>query len=79
MKWPRRASSRSARCSASNTSRAMRTLGAAAGSAALTLFNANLAGCWNWWGYGNDRQFLTKKGVQVSALWAMVQRVTGQR
>jgi poly(3-hydroxybutyrate) depolymerase len=46
---------------------------------ALTLFNANLAGCWNWWGYGNDRQFLTKKGVQVSALWAMVQRVTGQR
>lgn len=45
---------------------------------ALSLFNTNLQGCWNWWGYGNDKQYLTKEGVQVHAIWAMVQRITGQ-
>jgi len=44
----------------------------------LSLFNTNLEGCWNWWGYAGDRQFLTKQGVQVGAIWSMVQRVTGQ-
>ena len=45
---------------------------------ALTLFNTNPNGCWNWWGYSSDTQYLTKQGVQISALWSMVQRVTGQ-
>jgi hypothetical protein len=45
---------------------------------ALSLFNTNLEGCWNWWGYGNDKQYLTKQGVQVQAIWSMVQRITGQ-
>jgi poly(3-hydroxybutyrate) depolymerase len=45
----------------------------------LSLFNTNMEGCWNWWGYADDKQFLTKEGVQVGAIWSMVQRVTGQR
>jgi hypothetical protein len=36
-------------------------------------------GCWNWWGYAGDKHFLTKQGVQVGAIWSMVQRVTGPR
>ncbi|HXO91140.1 MAG TPA: depolymerase [Stellaceae bacterium] len=43
-----------------------------------SLFNTNPNGCWNWWGYAGDKQFLTKQGVQVRAIWSMVQRVTGQ-
>ena len=43
-----------------------------------TISDANLEGCWNWWGYAFDTQFLTKQGVQISALWSMVQRVTDQ-
>ena len=39
---------------------------------------ANPEGCWNWWGYADDRQFLTKKGVQVTALWNMVLRLEGK-
>jgi len=27
---------------------------------------------------GNDAQYLTKQGVQISAIWSMVRRVTGQ-
>ena len=42
------------------------------------LIYANPEGCWNWWGYGDDRQFLTKKGVQVDAIWKMVQRLEGK-
>ena len=45
---------------------------------ASSLLNTNPEGCWNWWGYAGDKQFLTKQGVQVSAIWSMVQRVTGQ-
>jgi poly(3-hydroxybutyrate) depolymerase len=45
---------------------------------ALSTSNTNPAGCWNWWGYAFDTQFLTKQGVQISALWSMVQRVTDQ-
>jgi poly(3-hydroxybutyrate) depolymerase len=44
----------------------------------LSLFNTNLEGCWNWWGYGDDAQYLTKHGVQISAIWSMVLRVTGR-
>ncbi len=45
---------------------------------ASTAFNTNPAGCWNWWGYASDSQFLTKQGAQIGAIWSMVQRVTGQ-
>src|ERR1700730_15428128 len=45
---------------------------------ASSLFNTNPEGCWNWWGYAGDKQFLTKQGVQVGAIWSMVQRMTGQ-
>ena len=45
---------------------------------ASSLLNTNPEGCWNWWGYAGDKQFLTKQGVQVGAIWSMVQRVTGQ-
>jgi poly(3-hydroxybutyrate) depolymerase len=41
-------------------------------------FNTNPRGCWNWWGYAYDSEYLTKQGVQLRALWAMVQRVTGE-
>ena len=43
-----------------------------------SLLNTNPEGCWNWWGYAGDKQYLTKQGVQVGAIWSMVQRVTGQ-
>lgn len=39
---------------------------------------ANPNGCWNWWGYADDRQYLTKKGVQIGAIWAMVERIEGR-
>lgn len=42
------------------------------------LSNINPEGCWNWWGYGYDNRFLFKDGKQVAAIWAMIQRVTGQ-
>jgi hypothetical protein len=44
----------------------------------LSLFNTNLQGCWNWWGYAGDKQFMTKQGVQLGVIWSMMQRVTGQ-
>jgi hypothetical protein len=44
----------------------------------LAPMNINPNGCWNWWGYSSDTQFLTKQGVQINAIWSMVQRVTGQ-
>ena len=45
---------------------------------ALAPFNTNPNGCWNWWGYGSDNQFLTRQGAQVGAIWSMVRRLTGQ-
>ena len=45
---------------------------------ATALLNANPEGCWNWWGYGGDAQYLTKRGVQVNAIWKMVQRLEGK-
>lgn len=44
----------------------------------LAPLNTNPNGCWNWWGYGSDSQYLTKQGVQINAIWSMVRRVTGQ-
>lgn len=45
---------------------------------ASALIYANPGGCWNWWGYGDDRQYLTKKGVQVIAIWQMIRRLEGK-
>ncbi|GEP59448.1 extracellular catalytic domain type 2 short-chain-length polyhydroxyalkanoate depolymerase [Reyranella soli] len=45
---------------------------------ASSTFNTNPNGCWNWWGYANDAQFLTKQGMQIGAIWSMVRRLTGQ-
>ncbi|WP_207191754.1 extracellular catalytic domain type 2 short-chain-length polyhydroxyalkanoate depolymerase [Paracraurococcus ruber] len=42
------------------------------------LFNINPEGCWNWWGYAYDSRYLFKDGVQVNAIWRMVQRVAGR-
>jgi poly(3-hydroxybutyrate) depolymerase len=42
------------------------------------LENANPAGCWNWWGYSGDTQYLTRKGVQVDAIWKMIERLEGK-
>lgn len=42
------------------------------------LFNINPEGCWNWWGYAYDKRYLFKDGVQISAIWGMVQRVAGR-
>jgi poly(3-hydroxybutyrate) depolymerase len=44
----------------------------------VSLLHTNLAGCWNWWGYGRDSHYLTKQGVQIRAIWSMVLRLTGQ-
>lgn len=43
----------------------------------LDVFNTNPLGCWNWWGYAYDDRYLFKDGVQVRAIWAMVQRLAG--
>ena len=40
--------------------------------------NINPIGCWNWWGYSGDAQYLTKKGVQVDAIWKMIERIEGR-
>jgi hypothetical protein len=42
------------------------------------LIYANPEGCWNWWGYSDDRQYPTKKGVQIVAIWKMIQRLEGK-
>jgi poly(3-hydroxybutyrate) depolymerase len=40
----------------------------------------NPNGCFDWWGYSNqsDPNYALKSGLQMSVLYAMVQRVTGQ-
>ncbi|MBV8360056.1 MAG: depolymerase [Deltaproteobacteria bacterium] len=40
-------------------------------------FSANPQGCWDWWGY-TGLNFQTQSGVQLSAVRAMVNRLTGQ-
>ncbi len=42
------------------------------------LLYANREGCWNWWGYAGDTPYLTKKGVQVDAIWKMIRRLAGK-
>jgi poly(3-hydroxybutyrate) depolymerase len=42
------------------------------------LIDVNPYGCWNWWGYAEDRQYLTKNGVQITAIWGMVRRIDGK-
>jgi poly(3-hydroxybutyrate) depolymerase len=42
-----------------------------------TLFQTNPEGCWNWFGYGSDRDYMLKSGVQITALHAMIQRMMG--
>jgi poly(3-hydroxybutyrate) depolymerase len=39
--------------------------------------NANPEGCWNWFGYGSDRDYLLKSGVQITAIYNMIQRMIG--
>lgn len=43
-----------------------------------SFFPFNPQGCWDWWGYGSP-VFQTKGGPQLSAIHAMVQRLTGAR
>jgi hypothetical protein len=38
----------------------------------------NPGGCWNWWGFGGDAQYLTKKGAQIDAIWKMIERLEGK-
>jgi poly(3-hydroxybutyrate) depolymerase len=44
----------------------------------MPFLNTNPGDCWNFWGYARDNMFPTKKGVQVSAIWQMIQKITGQ-
>ncbi len=39
---------------------------------------SNPKGCWNWWGYAGDNYFPTKKGVQINAIWKMIQWIEGK-
>jgi poly(3-hydroxybutyrate) depolymerase len=39
------------------------------------LLQINPEGCWNWWGYAYDDKFPLKGGVQVDAIWRMIERV----
>ncbi len=41
------------------------------------LFEINPEGCWNWFGYAYDERFLFKDGVQVTAIYNMIQRIMG--
>lgn len=43
-----------------------------------TFEGGNPSGCWNWWGYADDDQYLTKNGVQVQAVWKMIERLEGK-
>jgi len=35
---------------------------------------SNPNGCWDWWAYTNDK-YATKAGVQMAAVWKMIQRI----
>ena len=41
-------------------------------------FAVNPKGCWNWWGYAYDDRFALKDGVQIRALYGMIQRLLGR-
>jgi poly(3-hydroxybutyrate) depolymerase len=36
----------------------------------------NLLGCWDWWGYLNDRDYAQKSGPQIKALYNMVVHIS---
>jgi poly(3-hydroxybutyrate) depolymerase len=38
-------------------------------------FSRNLNGCWDWWGY-DDPNYATKKGAQMAAVKAMIDRIS---
>jgi hypothetical protein len=38
---------------------------------------ANPHGCWDWWGY-SDIDYLEKEAPQISAIWAMAERLAAQ-
>jgi len=42
------------------------------------LFEINPEGCWNWFGYSYDDRYPLKDGVQVTAIYNMIQRVMGE-
>src|SRR3954451_23984795 len=42
------------------------------------LFEINPEGCWNWFGYSYDDRYPLKDGVQVTAIYNMIQRVMGK-
>lgn len=37
----------------------------------------NPKGCWDWWGY-TGKDYLTKEGPQISAIWRMAERLAEQ-
>lgn len=43
------------------------------------LLATNPAGCWNWWGYAGDERYLLKDGLQVTAIYGMIQRILGRK
>ncbi|WP_294269834.1 poly(3-hydroxybutyrate) depolymerase [Propionivibrio sp.] len=45
---------------------------------AVSIPDRNPNGCWDWWGY-TDENFATRKGVQLSAIRAMVEQITSGR
>ena len=54
--------------------------GSASTSGPTGMENVNPDGCWNWWAYAGDAQYLnlTKKGAQINAIWKMMQRLEGK-
>ena len=45
---------------------------------AVSIPGINPNGCWDWWGY-TDANYANRNGVQISALRAMVDRITSGR
>jgi poly(3-hydroxybutyrate) depolymerase len=39
------------------------------------LLQINPEGCWNWFGYGYDANYMLKSGVQISAIYGMIRRI----
>ena len=35
----------------------------------------NPRGCWDWWGYSGS-EYATKEGVQIRAVWSMLERLS---
>jgi len=41
-----------------------------------TIFPANPEGCWDWWGFDGASTYDTNQGVQMKAIYAMLQQLT---